>query len=60
MYLYLFIIYLCTYVCVYFSFLCIVHLRRLSFLSLLFSGLLHSVGYIFPVLLCLSLLFSDL
>ena len=38
-------------------FLCIVHLRRLSYLSLLFSGTLHSVGFIFPFLPCLSLLF---
>jgi len=38
-------------------FLCIVHLSRLSYLSLLFSGTLHSGGYIFPFLLCLSLLF---
>ena len=29
-------------------FLCIVQLRRLSYLFLLFSGTLHSVGYIFP------------
>ena len=39
--------------------LCIVHFR-LSYLSLLFSGTLHSVGYIFPFLICLSLLFSQL
>ena len=39
-------------------FLCIVHLRTLSFLSLLFSGTLHSVGYIFPFFLCLLLIFS--
>ena len=32
----------------------IVHLRRLSYLSLLFSETLHSDGYIFPFLLCLS------
>ena len=38
-------------------FLYIVHLRKLSNLSLLFSGTLHSVGYIVPFLLCLSLLF---
>ena len=37
-------------------FLCTVHLR-LSYLSLLFSGTLHSVGNIFPCLLCLLLLF---
>ena len=36
-------------------------LRRLSYLSLLFFGSLHSVGYIFPFLLYLSLLiFSQL
>ena len=38
-------------------FLCIVHLRRLSYLSLLFSGTLLSGEYIFPFILCLSLLF---
>ena len=38
-------------------FLCTVHFRRLSYLSLLFSGTLYSVGYIFPCLLCFSLLF---
>ena len=36
-------------------FLCIVHLRRLCSLSLLFSGTLHSVRCIFPFLLCLLL-----
>ena len=37
------------------------HLRRLSYLSLLFSGGLHSIWYSFPDLLCLSLLlFSQL
>ena len=41
-------------------FLCIVQLRRLCFLSLLFSGTLHSVGYVFPFVLCLSLFFSQL
>ena len=35
----------------------IVHFRRLLYLSLLFSGTLHSVGYIFAFLLCLLLLF---
>ena len=35
---------------------CTIHLWRLSSLSLLFSGSLHSTGYIFPFLLCLSLL----
>ena len=38
-------------------FFCIVHLRRLSYLSLLFSGTLHSVGYIFSFIPCLSHLF---
>ena len=33
--------------------LCIDHLGRLSFLSLVFFGTLHSDGYIFPFLLCL-------
>ena len=37
--------------------ICIDHWRRLSYLSLLFFGTLHSNGYIFPFLLCLSLLF---
>ena len=37
-----------------FLFLCIVHWRRLSYLSLLFFGTLHSDGYIFLFLLCLS------
>jgi len=32
-------------------------LKKVSYLSLLFFGTLHSVGYIFPFLLCLSLLF---
>ena len=32
-------------------FLCTVDLRRLSYISLLFYGTLHSVGYIFPFLL---------
>ena len=35
-------------------FLCIVHFRR-PYLSVLFSGTLHSVGYIFPFLPCLLL-----
>jgi len=34
-------------------FLCIVCLRRPSYLSLLFSGTLHSLEYIFPFLPCL-------
>ena len=38
-------------------FLCIDHCRRLSCLFLLFFGTLYSVGYTFPFLLCLSLLF---
>ena len=33
------------------------YLRRSSYLPLPFSGTLHSVGYIFPFLPCLSLLF---
>ena len=33
------------------------HLRRPSYLSLLFSRTLHSVGFIFPFLPCLSLFF---
>ena len=45
-------------------FLCIAHLRRLFFLyfvfnlSLLFSEILNSVGFAFPFLSCLLLLFS--
>ena len=38
-------------------FLCIVHLRMPSCLSLLFAGTLLSVEYIFPFLPCLFLLF---
>ena len=38
-------------------FLCIDHWGKLSYLSLLFFGTLHSNGYIFPFLLCLLLLF---
>ena len=38
-------------------FLCIAHLRRSSFFSLLFSRTLHSVGYIFLFLPYLLLLF---
>jgi len=41
-------------------FLCIDPLRRFSYVYLLFSGTLYSVRYIFPFLLCLSLLFSQL
>ena len=40
-----------------FFFFCIVHLKRTSHLSLLFSGTLHSVWFIFPFLPCLLLLF---
>ena len=39
------------------SIFCIVHLGRLSCLSLLFFGTLISNGYIFPFLLCILLLF---
>jgi len=35
-------------------------LRKASYLSLLFIGTLHSNGYFFPFLLCLSLVFSQL
>ena len=38
-------------------FLCTDHWGRLSYLSLLFFGTLHSNGYTFPFLLCFSLLF---
>ena len=38
-------------------FLCIDHWGRLSYLFLLFSGTLRSDAYIFPFLLCFSLLF---
>ena len=48
----IFIINLCLGV-----FLCIDHWGRLSYFSLLFFGTLHSNGFIFPLLLCLSLLF---
>ena len=41
-------------------FLCIVHIRRLSSLSSLFSETLHSIVYFFPFLLCLSRPFSQL
>ena len=37
---------------------CIDHWRRLSYLSLLFFGTLHSNRCIFPLLLCFSLLFT--
>ena len=39
-------------------FLCIDRWGRHSYLSLLFFGTLHSDAYIFPFLLCLSLLFT--
>ena len=39
-------------------FLCIVYVRRLSYLCLLFFGILHSVEYIFCFLLCFPFLFS--
>ena len=42
--------------CCFPLFLCIDCWGRLSCLSLLFFGTLHSNGYIFPFLLCLSLL----
>ena len=38
-------------------FLCIDRWGKLSYLSLLFFGMLHSNGYSFPILLCFSLLF---
>ena len=38
-------------------FLCIVHVGRLFYLSLLFFRSLNSDGYVFPLLLCLLLLF---
>ena len=41
-----------------FSSLCTDHQGRLSYLSLLFFGTLHSNGYIFPFHLCLLLLFT--
>ena len=40
-----------------FSSICTDHWGSLSYLSLLFFGTLHSKGWIFPFLLCLSLLF---
>ena len=43
--------------CCFPLFLCIVHWRRPSYLFLLFSWALHSVGFIFPFLPCSSLLF---
>ena len=38
-------------------FLCTDHIGRLSYLSLLFFETLHSNGYVFPFLFCLSLVF---
>ena len=46
-----------VFLIVLFSSVCIVHLRRLSYLSLLLFGTLYSTGCLFPFLLCLSLLF---
>ena len=43
----------------FFLFICIVHLGRLFYLSLLFSGTLPSDGFIFCFFLCLPLLFSS-
>ena len=43
---------------VVFLFLSIDHWGRLSYLSFLFFGILHSNGYIFPFLLCFTLLFT--
>ena len=43
--------------CCFPLFLCIDHWGKLSYLSLLFFGTLHSDAYIFPFLLCFSLLF---
>ena len=45
-------------ICYFPLFFCIDHWGRLSSLSLLFFGTLHSNGYMFPFILCLSLLFS--
>ena len=43
--------------CCFPLFLCTDRCRRLSYLSLLFFGTLHSDGYIFPFILCFLLLF---
>ena len=43
--------------CCFLLFLCIDYGGRPSYLSLLFFGILHSDAYIFPFLLCFSLLF---
>ena len=42
---------------IFLYFFCTDHWGRLSYLSLLFLETLHSNGYIFPFLLCLSILF---
>ena len=42
---------------IFLLFLCIDHWERLSYLSLLFFGTLNSDAYIFPFLICFSLLF---
>ena len=47
----------CLFHSIVFLFLCIIHQRGLSYLFLLFFGGLHSVGYIFPFLFCLLLVF---
>ena len=47
----------CFLFCYFPLFLCIDHWGRLSSLSLLFFGTLHSDGCIFPFVLCLWLLF---
>ena len=46
-----------SYSVVFLYFFCIDHWGRLSYLSLLFFGTLHSNGCMFPFLLCFSLLF---
>ena len=43
--------------CCFPLFLCTDHWGRLSYVSLLFFGTLHSNGYILPFLLCFSILF---
>ena len=44
-------------VCGFPLFICIALLISLPYLSMLFSGTLHSVGYIFPFPICLLILF---
>ena len=44
-----------SYSIIFLLFLCIVHLKRLSYVSLLFSATLRLDRYIFPFLVCLSL-----